>query len=86
MERLINMYNNMPIEEPCEGCQPARFYYNHIDSCVLKNDGYEKRCPCQTCIVKPMCNDYCHKMKMLMRERWQDIQEVQIELIKSHNR
>lgn len=76
----------MGIEESCEGCKPDRFYHNTIGSCILKNDGYEKRCPCQKCIVKPMCKEYCHKMKALMRDRWQDIQEVQIEIIKSYDR
>jgi hypothetical protein len=68
-----------PREKLCEGCNIKKFFFK---TCELKNDGYEKRCPCKKCVVIPMCDESCHKLDRLKKERMRDLREVQYEMIK----
>jgi len=54
--------------ESCKGCTIPKDSH-----CTIRYKGLESKCPCQNCIVKVMCHNYCEKSKELhnwIRKNW----------------
>jgi hypothetical protein len=47
----------MNITNTCKSCKIFR--YNIPVRCTMLQDGLEKECPCNSCIVQVMCKDTC---------------------------
>jgi len=45
----------------CEGCKTKidSQWYDLINKCIIKTNAPKRICPCQSCVIKPMCNRQC---------------------------
>ena len=52
----------------CEGCKTKIDFrdYTIIDKCIIKNNAPKRKCPCQPCVIKPMCNVQCKQFNDLV--------------------
>ena len=52
----------------CKGCLTHQAYLIHKDEmpdypdCQIKPFDHGEKCPCLTCLVKPMCENECDKL------------------------
>lgn len=60
----------MKKKQECEGCKQYRYEMIGAIFCKfpLEKDGHE--CPCLTCLVKGMCDDWCQPFKDYMAIVW----------------
>lgn len=45
----------------CEGCKTKidTKQFRGISKCVIKTNAPKRNCPCESCVVKPMCSRQC---------------------------
>ena len=45
----------------CEGCKTKikTGQFRNINKCVIQTNAPKRNCPCESCIVKPMCSKQC---------------------------
>ena len=45
----------------CQGCKTKIdcTFYTRINKCIIKHNAPKRKCPCQSCVIKPMCRTQC---------------------------
>ena len=45
----------------CKGCRAETYtsQFKKISTCIIQANAPKRKCPCEFCIVKPMCSEQC---------------------------
>ena len=45
----------------CKGCRTKIYTkkFKKITTCIIQANAPKRKCPCQVCIIKPMCSEQC---------------------------
>jgi hypothetical protein len=52
----------------CKGCKTKidASQFIRVNKCIIRTNTPNKNCPCEVCVIKPMCSDQCEDFYNLL--------------------